>query len=191
MISCDSLIALFLTAAMALVAPSPQNPAPADPCKCAVVNKPKLIDADCKCELEGVGEVPAFDSTTPVFPDGVAAPGVCSAAPCTGNNQCTFKAVATTVTIAACARKCTGHEDTDPCVSWARRAFPEAGGVGSTGCHAFGGSVEYIAAAPGANHRSCGGANMEDTITFYKVDGTIAFKLVFTFSCGSCRAARP
>jgi len=191
MIAYSSLVALLLTSIMALFAPGLLDLPLTDRCKCAVVNDGKLIGEDCKCDLVGVGEVPGFDGTTPIFPEGLPAHGVCNASPCTGNNRCTFKAVAVTVTIAACARKCTGHEDADPCVSWVRRPFPEGGGVGSNGCHPIGASVSYIATPPGQNHSSCGGDLMEDTMTFKKADGTVAFKLVFSFQCGSCRNARP
>lgn len=132
----------------------------------------------------------AFHMGTPVFPEGLPADGVCNKAPCAGNNSCTFKVVATTVTISSCARKCTGHKDTSSCVEWRRTGLTEAGTVGSSGCHGFGVSITYTGAPPLPNRSSCGTATVKDTITFYKANGNIAFELVFSYGCGQCPQAQ-
>lgn len=181
---------LFLGAVAALVSPNLQDPPAADPCKCEVVNTVEMSKSDCKCNLPGVGEVPGFHMGTPVFPEGLPADGVCNKAPCAGSNSCTFKVVATTVTISACARKCTGHKDTSSCVEWRRTGLTEAGTVGSSGCHDFGVSITYTGAPPLPNRSSCGTATVKDTITFYKANGNIAFELVFSYGCGQCPQAQ-
>lgn len=178
---------LFLGAVAALVSPSFQDPPAVDPCKCEVVNKVKMSESDCKCNLPGDPDpVEAYDSSTPVFPEGLPEDGVCNKAPCAGDNTCTFQVVATTVTIAACARKCTGHKETSSCVRWKRTGLVEAGTVGSEGCHDFGVAVTYIGLPPGPNYSACGTPQVEDVITFYKSNGNVAFKLTFSYGCGSC-----
>lgn len=183
---------LLLCSVAALAFPGLQDPPAADPCKCEVVNSVTLSQNDCKCKLPGTtAPVPAIDSVTPVFPEGLPEDGVCDKAPCTGDNKCEYKPIEVVVTIAACARKCTGHDDEDLCVRWTRPAFAPAQTVATSGCHNIGANIVYTGPAPSANLSSCGTAQMEDTITFYKKNGNVAAKLTFSFACGACPASQP
>ena len=166
---------------------SPQGPPAADPCKCEVVNKVYGV-GDCKCTITGQGEVPAFSYSTPVFPEGIPQHGVCNQGTCPGNNMCTYKPIQITITIAACARTCTGHEAADPGVPWKREVPPEMAAVESTGTWGFGSSTTITSGVPNVgNPNMCGQGPFEEKITFYKWNGQEAYKVVFQFGCGNCR----
>jgi hypothetical protein len=176
---------LFLALGFGLRAQVSSSP---DRCKCAVVNKVYTIGDDCKCSIEGQGELPAFSISQPVFPHGLPASGVCQKNTCTGNNQCTYKDIRVTLTIAACARACTGHEEEDQGVTFHRKPDPTMGAVPSSGTVGFGTSEVFTSGVPTQGSPNiCGSGPFEESITFLRKDDQHAFKIVFQFGCGDCR----
>jgi hypothetical protein len=177
---------LFLALGVGLraqISPSP------DRCKCAVVNTVFTIGGDCKCSIPGTGSPrPAFSVSEPVFPDGIPADGVCTKNTCTGNNECTYKPIQVVLTIAACARTCTGHDEDEPDVNFRRTPDPTMGSVPSTGSVGFGQQQTFTSGTPSVGSPNlCGSGPFEESITFLKQDGQHAFKIVFQFGCGNCR----
>ncbi|MFN6147412.1 MAG: hypothetical protein ACK5AL_13705 [Planctomycetota bacterium] len=112
-------------------------------------------------------------------------------APMQPSNRCTYADMTVDVTISACVRDCTDHDPSDTGVGWKRPAFPAGNAVESSGTALFGVATTFTSAKPTAlNAADCGTKTMTDSITFYKANGNVAFKLEFEFACGSCEAKR-
>ncbi|MCU0867332.1 MAG: sigma-70 family RNA polymerase sigma factor [Planctomycetes bacterium] len=170
-----------------------QDPVPVSPCQCEVVNKATPIPAsDCKCETPGSGQTIPISATEEVFPDGLPDHGVCNENGCNGNNKCTYKPMSVTITIAACARTCTGHDDTDPGVDWEwshDQSFWTT--ATSYGTHPFNWGQPFTMTAPSVSAANdCGSGPKKSTLTFKKKNKQTAFTLEFEFGCGTCKASR-
>jgi len=171
-----------------------QEPQPEDPCACEVVNTfdSSSGTGDCKCTDPGTGsKIPPFTVGVAVYPDGAPSPGVCTGGECedkTGS-ACTFTSIQVSVTIAICARACTGHASTDLGVDWKKAFGPGWANQPDSGAQAFNSTVAYTMPPPNApNANICGSGPWESTITFNKKNGTKALQLTFEFACGKCPA---
>lgn len=190
----SSVLAAFVGLAAPLRPVPPASlPATTNECECEVVNTVRSMNLEdvCKCTVPGAAPGPAISVSMPVYPEGLPVNGDCLAGTCVGPNTCTYKNMQVNVTVAACARTCTGHDLGDAGVDWKRPAFAAGGATGSTGTAPFGQMTPFSSAKPTApGTAECGTATMTDSITFYKANGNEAFKLEFQFACGSCRAKR-
>lgn len=169
-----------------------QDP-PGDSCVCEVVNTVHVTSGtgDCTCRDPGNGsQVDPFTVGTPVYPDGAPEPGVCVECDEGTPSACTFKPVEVSVTIAICARECTGHKAGDPGVPWKRAYGTGWSNLPTSGSQNFNSTQAYTMPPPNAPNSSlCGSGPFESTVVFYKKNGTMALKLTFEFACGKCPAA--
>ena len=191
----SSVLAAFVALAAPLQpAPPASLPATTNPCVCKVVNSSSSTNLDdvCKCTVPGAAPVPAISASVAVYPEGLPVNGECRAGTCDGPNTCTYKDMQVNVTVAACARDCTEHDPGAAGVEWKRPEFSVGGAAGSSGVAPFGQVTLFSSAKPTALGKAdCGTATMTDSITFFHANGNVAFKLEFSFACGSCRAQRP
>jgi len=164
-----------------------------DDCACDVVNKAYVV-GDCKCELAGGGgKVKAVSISVPVFVGGDPEPGVCTDEPCTNPKDCTYRNIQVSVTIASCARKCSGHGTDATHIGYGRTYSPPGGwsGTPAGGSVAIGGSESVTGLSPNNNGANfCGAGPYKDTLVFKKANGQTLAEVVFEFGCGKCKAAQ-
>lgn len=162
-------------------------------CACKVVNKAYVV-GDCKCDLPGGGgKVKAVSISVPVFVGGDPEDGVCSDEPCTNPKDCVYRNIEVTVTIASCARTCSGHGPDVDDIDFGRTYSPAAGWTGTPtgGSMAIGGSETVTGPLPNGNGANlCGVGPFKDTMVFKKADGQTLAEVVFEFGCGKCKAAQ-
>lgn len=169
---------------------------PADPCKCKVTAKRKFSAEVCKCKDPVTDEeVDAFSVSVLVYPDGLPESGKCVANGCPGENgqpkDCVYKAIEINLTIAECARACTGHPAGAGGVSYKREFSAGYGNQPSAGSLTFGGNHLIRSAVPNGlpGLGQCGSGPFKETYTFLSFDQTsTVFSVWFEFACGQCTA---
>jgi hypothetical protein len=164
-------------------------------CKCEVVNTTHRVDSMSACECTNPGSsVPKrpIAASEEVFPEDLSRHGDCTDCDASNNGRCTYAAMQVTVTIANCARDCTGHKPTDAGVAWSLdKPIDWWGSTNSSGVHAFGAVHVYTVEPPSADGKSdCGTAPKKAELTFKKKNGQTAYTVFFEFGCGACPASQ-
>ncbi len=162
-----------------------------DPCACKVVNY-TIASASCMCSNPGnPNPVRAFSSSVETFPDGQAEIGQCGKVGCDPESAhpCILKPMRVIVTVAACARDCTGHAATVNDVNWVwdLSNWGVSAPVPLTGTHAIGVALSYTLFPPeDPAYAECDGKENSAELKFKNKDGTTAFFVKFIFGCGKC-----